>query len=151
MTIPLTEIEREMDVALTDGVTLAGRRFRAASTTTFEHDCFNTKQMRECGLLSVAQKFDPMKDEIGDVAGAIIIEAYASGKLFNLLAGVLVEKLALRNFIPWALLNFFLNADASWRTFLKYSSVGNRASGAASLSPSVPSEDSGTMESGTTL
>lgn len=141
-----TAVDTEMDAVLAEGVVVAGRRFRRAATTTFEHDAYTMRQLRDSGLLTVARRFDPLHDDLTDLTTTVIVDAFSSGKLFTLLAAVLVEdgvkwsldvaaanaaffqnlsepidKAALREILPWALLNFFLNADASWRTFLKYS------------------------------
>lgn len=164
-------IDREIDAVLSDGVVLDGRRFRRPGVTTFEHDWYIMTQVRDAGLLTVAQRFDPLHDDLNDTTAQIIIDAYASGKLFTLLAGVLIEegtewrkettetaarffasltkeedKAALRVTLPFVLLNFFLNADASWRTFLKYSSIGANRPFATG---SAPSEASATMANGT--
>lgn len=168
-----TVVDAEMDAALEEGIVVAGRRFRRAATTTFEHDAYTMRQLRDSGLLTVAQRFDPLHDDINDLTTTVIVDAFSSGKLFTLLAAVLVEdtvkwslasaeanaaffrgltdptdKAELRAFIPWALLNFFLNADASWRTFLKYS----RGIGSADADLGSNPSHAGvlTTESGTT-
>lgn len=165
------KIDEQVDAVLGAGVVLDGRTFRRPEATTFAHDWYVMSQVREAGLMTFAQRFDPLRDDLDGMTASIIVDAYESGKLFTILAGSLVEegtvwskeraetvahffasltknedKMELRRILPWVLLNFFLNADASWRTFLKYSSVGQP------VQPSGAGPSSGvplTMESGT--
>ena len=141
-----TQIERDVDRILGAGVTLAGRTFRALGVTTFEHDAFMMQALTEANLLSTLQRFDPARQELGDATAAIIVQCFRTGKLFDLLGGVLVEdgttwtpqtaataarffagltdpadKDALEAVIPFVLLRFFLRAGASWKASLRYS------------------------------
>jgi hypothetical protein len=159
-----TPIEQDVERILAGGVTLAGRRFRALGATTFEHDAYLMQALADSKLLTTLQRFDPLHQELDDLSSAIIIECFRSGKLFAILAGVLVEdgaawspataartadffaslsdpadKAALRDIIPFALLNFFLNVDGSWRVFRSYStSIAPASSADPSPSPHVP-------------
>ena len=148
----LTAVEQSMEHALASGFVVAGRTFRRPATTTFAHDAYTMKQLHGSGLFVAMQNFDMLQSPTMDeLTTAIVIEAFSSGKLFQLLAAVLVEdgvkwspavaddvamffenltdiqdKATLREAIPWVLLNFFIGAEDSWRIFLKSSKSDGR-------------------------
>jgi hypothetical protein len=72
-------------------VAVAGRRFHVTGETTFEQDIYIMQLLEETGLQSLAQNFDITKDDVGAISSKVIITAYASGKLFLLLAAVMEE------------------------------------------------------------
>lgn len=172
-----TLIEQQVERMLADGVVLAGRRFRALGVTTFEHDAYLMQALADSKLLSTMQRFDPLHQELDDLSSAIIVECFRTGKLFALLAGVLVEdgtawspataartaaffaalsepvdKASLRSMIPFVLLNFFLNVDGSWRVFRTYSTSSALAAGdeksSASANAHEPSTEAGEAQAG---
>lgn len=73
-------------------VTVAGRKFNAVTNTTFKQDMLIMQILHEAGLRELAEKFDVLKDDLGAVAENVIIAAYKSGKLFELLGAVMIEE-----------------------------------------------------------
>lgn len=74
-------------------VVVAGRTFRACTTTSFRQDLYVMKLVTEAGLKEIAAKVDLTNSEaLSDSAQEIIIGAYASGKLFELLGAVMMEE-----------------------------------------------------------
>ena len=64
----------------------AGRTFRPAESTTFEHDIWMMQEVRAAGLGDV-----PLQQIDGAVIGAVLQRVLASGRTMHLLAGSLVE------------------------------------------------------------
>lgn len=73
-------------------LTLSGRVFRKARTTTIDQDAYVMKRMREFGLVEMASTFDPVKDELDDFSQQLLMAAFETGKLYEVLAGVLIEE-----------------------------------------------------------
>jgi hypothetical protein len=165
--LDLTDVDREMNEALKDGLKVQGRQFRQVTATTLEHDTYVMTMLRSAGLLAVMQAFNPLVDAFEGVTSHIVTEAFASGKLWLLLASTMVEeqkpwsiesceqnanffknishpveKAKVLGIVPWVILNFFLNADRSWRTSLRYLRLSAPPDG---MTFGVPS----TMETGT--
>jgi hypothetical protein len=158
----MTQIEGETDRILSEGVVLAGRRFRALGVTTFEHDAYTMQALADAKLLSPLERFDPVRQELDDLTSAIIVECFRSGKLFDLLGAVLAEdgkpwtptaaanaarffasltdptdKETLTAIVPWVLLRFFLRAGAS----LSISLSSGISSGPRPRDASAPAND----------
>jgi hypothetical protein len=70
---------------------VGGRTFRPSSETTFEQDLYIGSLLKDAGLVKMAAGFDLAKDEISDVAVDIITNAFASGKLFDVIAASMEE------------------------------------------------------------
>jgi hypothetical protein len=184
----LRQLEADAAAALDRGVVLSGRVFRRAAGTTVEQDVFTSSALRASGLRGILRRFDPLHDDIDDQISGVLLAAFRSGHAFQFLAGVLTEagaewatpaaeanarffatrsdpadKAQIYELIQWVLLDFFLNADASWKVFLSYllksrpERVGDRDSvsstalaGTPASMPSDPSlEDRSTAASGT--
>lgn len=73
-------------------VTLAGRIFRKATTTTIDQDAFVMKRMRDFGLVEFAASFDLEKDDMNAFSEKLLLQAFETGQLFEILGGVLVEE-----------------------------------------------------------
>lgn len=120
------------------GLTIAGRKFRVTTATTFEQDLFILSHMNESKLSEIARGFDPATDDVSQFAESVIVKAFQTGKIFLLLAGSLVEegvewtvegaeqtakffstltdardKQALHSSIMGILLSFFLKGESS--------------------------------------
>lgn len=72
-------------------VEVAGRRFTAVSDTSFEQDIWIMQLLQESGLRQMAEKFNVVSDDLSNVSQEVIIAAFRSGKLFQLLGAVMVE------------------------------------------------------------
>lgn len=72
-------------------VEVAGRKFRGVTNTTFKQDMLIMQILHEAGLRELAEKYDVLKDDLGSVAESVIVAAYKSGKLFDLLGAVMIE------------------------------------------------------------
>lgn len=72
-------------------VEVGGRKFTAVSDTSFEQDILIMQLLHESGLRQIAEKFNIVKDDLSDVSQEVIIAAFKSGKLFQLLGAVMVE------------------------------------------------------------
>lgn len=159
-------------------IEVAGRRFVPCAETTYEQDMFIMKILRDAGLAQLTDNFDPIKDDLSEAAQNLIVRAFASGKLFTLLAATLEEeghewtmrdaevngtffsrlkkaadKEALRGSIVGILTGFLISGVLSSR-------ISQRSSLGVALSPVLPndvqpvsSEDlrNGILESGTRL
>lgn len=73
-------------------IEVAGRRFSPVAETTYEQDMFIMKILRDAGLAQMTEGFDPVKDDLSEAAQNLIVRAFASGKLFTLLAATLEEE-----------------------------------------------------------
>jgi hypothetical protein len=47
--------------------------------------------MRDFGLIEIASSFDVKKDDLNDFSEKLLLQAFETGKLFEILGGVLVE------------------------------------------------------------
>jgi hypothetical protein len=72
-------------------LTIQGRTFRKSQTTTVAQDAFVMKRMREFGLVEMAASFNPQKDDLNVFSEKLLLEAFETGQLFEILGGVLVE------------------------------------------------------------
>lgn len=131
------------EVTEVEPIVVAGRVFRPTMKTTFEQDFFVIDLMSNTSVnkLSAAKG-----DDLDKVAEEIILNAYRSGNLFRLLAGLVVEegkkwsvktaeqnaiffaelnesedKEAIREALLGVLLSFFVNAEAFSKTSAKSS------------------------------
>lgn len=138
----------QSNVSLADVIVIEGRTFRGSVSTTFEQDIYIMQVLEEAGLSDLASTFDITKDDIGDIQSRVIIKAFSSGKLFDLLAASLEEegvkwtvhrakenakffanirktedKKNLRGSIVGVVLGFFVSGLLSSKTFQKSSTV----------------------------
>jgi hypothetical protein len=77
-------------------LTLAGRTFRRATSTTVDQDAYVTKRLRDSGLAKILDDFDPRTDDLLALNERIVWEAYERGVMYEVLAGILVE-----DGVPW--------------------------------------------------
>jgi len=147
----ITTLEREIRDALDRGVVLDGRHFRRQTAVTFERNTHTAKAARDTGLAKIGRRFDPIHDDIDDEIEGLILDAFTNGTMYRFLACALcedrtpwtpsvadqtaaflrgitdpVDQATLYDVASWVLLDFFLNAGGSWRTFLKYLQSLNR-------------------------
>lgn len=138
-------LEREIEEALRDGVILDGKRYCRHPRLTFQQNNHIAKAARDTGLVKAMQGFDPIHDVVDDRIEGLILEAFVNNSMYRLLAASLSEptvewtpeyarevaerfkgltapadQARLYDIASWVLLDFFLNAGGSWRTFLKY-------------------------------
>jgi hypothetical protein len=73
-------------------ITVAGRTFRASTSTTFKQDIYVMSLVTDSGLEDIATKFKAGNFDIDVVAQQIIIQAFTRGKLFELLGAVMEEE-----------------------------------------------------------
>lgn len=71
---------------------IQGRTFKKAITTTIDQDAYVMKRMREFGLVEMAASFDPKTDDLNEFSQNLLMEAFETGKLYEILGGVLVEE-----------------------------------------------------------
>jgi hypothetical protein len=136
------------ELAIPPGMVLevGGRTFRPSSDTTFEQDMYIGSLLKDAGLVKMAAGFNLAESEISDVAIDIITSAFASGKLFDLIAGAMEEigtpwsipeakknaqffaqlrkgeeKKKLHGAIVGIILGFFVSGAASSKTSLSFS------------------------------
>jgi len=83
--------------ALPSAIILKGRTFRRATSTSVDQDAYVTKRLRDSGLSTILQSFDPAVDDIVSLNERIIWEAFERGVMYEVLAGVLVE-----DGVPWS-------------------------------------------------
>lgn len=170
------ETMQELPIKDVTEVTIAERTFRPCASTTFKQDMYVMTLLKAAGLVKLADGFDLSKD-LDDVAQNIIIEAFASGKLFDLLGAVMEEvgkpwtikdakanaeffadlskpedKAALHGSIVGILLGFFVSGALSGKTSPKFSTEPRQPLGAPGLLAGDRSEapGTGTMGSGMT-
>lgn len=74
-----------------EDIVVAGRTFRLSVATTFKQDMYIWQLQQDADIASILQAFDPATMELTEIAEAIIMKAYASGKLFDLLGAVTEE------------------------------------------------------------
>lgn len=72
-------------------ITVQGRKFLAVNDTTFEQDIYIMQLLEESGLQKLAAEFDITKDDISDVSTKVIVTAFSTGKLFELVAASVEE------------------------------------------------------------
>jgi hypothetical protein len=170
------ETTQEKTIDVTE-VTISGRTFRPCASTTFKQDMYVMTLLKAAGLVKLADGFDITKD-LDEVAQVIIVEAFASGKLFDLLGAVMEEvgvpwtvdgakangeffgnlsgtedKKKLHGSIVGILLGFFVSGALSGKTSPKFSTEPRQpGDDARALRDGVRSEVpwAGTTESGTT-
>lgn len=87
-------------------ITVAGRSFRPCPSTTFKQDMYVMTLLKAAGLVKLADGFDLATNDLDEVAQQIIIEAFASGKLFDLLGAVMEEV-----DVPWTVAGAKANAE----------------------------------------
>jgi hypothetical protein len=71
---------------------VGGKFFLTKFETTFEQDLHIMSVIREAGLDKLGAEIDFTTAEMSDIASRIIIKAFASGKLFDLLGAILCER-----------------------------------------------------------
>lgn len=127
-------------------IVIDGRTFRPLTETTYEQDMVIMQLLSDAGLLEYARNFNPIEGKLDKVAEDIVIAAFRSGKIFEILAATLVEenhvwsrnqiivngqffsqltkrkdKDALRGALVGVLFGFFVSGVASSVTSLKFS------------------------------
>lgn len=75
---------------------LQGRTFEVAIVTTIEQDAFAMRRLRTMGLMEMVASFDPQKSNLNVFSETLLLQAFESGLLFEVLGAVLVEK-----DVPW--------------------------------------------------
>jgi len=71
-------------------LTIAGQSYRPVSSTSFEQDLYAMQLVSEAGLTELAKSFENDSDKnLEQVATRLVLQAFRSGKLFELLAAVL--------------------------------------------------------------
>lgn len=96
----MTELAQGPDLVI------AGRTFRKCVTTTFEQDIYIMAMLRDAGIMKAGESFNPEVASLDDVAQDVILRAFTSGKLFEILAGTLEEVGE-----PWSIPNARANAQ----------------------------------------
>ena len=72
-------------------VTLGGRTFRQSSITTVDRDTYMMRRYRTSGLAAFVKTFNPATDTLDSFGEKVYFEAFESGVLYEILAGMLVE------------------------------------------------------------
>lgn len=87
-------------------LSVGGRTFRPTRETTFEQDLYIGSLLKDAGMIKMAEGFNLASDEVSDVAMEIITRAFASGKLFEIIAAS-VEEIG----TPWSISESKKNAQ----------------------------------------
>lgn len=87
-------------------IVLSGRIFKKAESTTIDQDAYVIQRMRAAGISDLAAKFDPKKQGLESFAEELLLAAFESGQLFEILAGTLVEE-----GVPWSRATAKANAE----------------------------------------
>lgn len=74
-----------------DPIVVSGRTFKKATTTSLEQDAYVMSRMRAFGLNDLADSFDPEKGSLHKFAEEVLMKAFDSGCLYEILGGVLIE------------------------------------------------------------
>lgn len=123
-----------------------GRAFRPPTEMTYERDMYIVQLLDESGLDKLVDMYNPLEEELSDVAKRMVIKAFSTGKMFRLLATALDEdgvewsfaecdkneqffkkltrkedKLALQSSIVMVLMGFIVSGVLSSRTSRNYS------------------------------
>lgn len=155
-------------------LTIGGRVFQRATVTTLDQDAYVMQRMRAFGLAEMASAFDPKTGHMEDFGEKVLLAAFESGQLYEILGGTLVEEgvkwsraVATANASFFAsvtgrndkqtiygttsaiLLDFLLVAATLSPTFLRSSMSGGQTEPAPYDRIEAPSAS--TMESGTGL
>ncbi len=78
-------------------ISIAGRTFRYAEGTSMDQDGYVITRMKRAGLYDLASGFNMQTDDIGKLGEEMILQAFESGALYEILAGIFVE-----DGIPWS-------------------------------------------------
>lgn len=132
---------------LTEKVEIGGRTFVPSVQTTFEQDFYVMDRVSAAGLDKVVEGLRP-DGNLEDFSKELILKTYRSGKMFEILAGIMVEedlvggwspeeaevaaeffrtltdpkdKQALQGVLVGVILGFFVNADGSLQISQKFS------------------------------
>jgi hypothetical protein len=74
-------------------IVIAGRAFAPATDMTYEHDLYSVQLISEAGLEKLYEEINPLETaDLSDTAKHLVLQAFATGKLFRLLATLLVEE-----------------------------------------------------------
>lgn len=85
-------------------IVLSGRTFRKTARTTLDQDAYVMRRMREFGLANI--DVDPANPDLDGVAENLILRAFETGKMYEILGGMLVE-----DNVKWTRANAATNAD----------------------------------------
>lgn len=91
--------QQDEGLAVPEGMVLEiqGRRFRPSAETSFEQDIYIMSHVKESGLMKMAAGMKLEAETALDISQEIIVRAFASGRLFFLLAGAMEE-----DGVPWS-------------------------------------------------
>lgn len=81
----------ELTAAAERVMVIGGRTFRQSRVTTIDRDSYVIKRYRVSGLAAFSRTFEPAIHDLNEFAEKLLWEAYESGVLYEILAGVLVE------------------------------------------------------------
>jgi hypothetical protein len=70
---------------------LGGRTFRQSTVTTIDRDAYLSKRFRVSGLAAFSRTFDPATDDLNEFSEKLLWEAFESGVLYEILAGMLIQ------------------------------------------------------------
>lgn len=70
---------------------IEGRTFRALTTTTFEQDLFIMRRMKEARIPALIDEATKHPERLDEITSDIILVAYESGVLFELMGGIYLE------------------------------------------------------------
>jgi hypothetical protein len=88
----MTIMTEDVDLSAAGTIlTVAGRTFRPCASTTFEQDIWIMSMLRDAGIMKAGESFQPGKEDLSEIATAVVMQAFTSGKLFEILAGTLEE------------------------------------------------------------
>lgn len=129
-------------------ITIAGQVYRPVVDTSFEQDLYAMQLVSEAGLTDLAASFEKDSDkDLETLATRLVLQAFRSGKLFELLAAVIQgpgptpwsieqaqvnakvfatltapeDKKALQGSLVGVILGFFVSGVVSLKTSQKYS------------------------------
>lgn len=70
---------------------LGGRTFRQSNVTTIDRDAYLSKRFRVSGLAAFSRTFNPATDDLNEFSERLLWEAFESGVLYEILAGMLIQ------------------------------------------------------------
>lgn len=142
---PPQSLEPEIEAFLSAGLMLSGRRFVRPAALTFQRREYMAVAFDGTQILSFIGAFDSATDDVDILTMAISAHLYERGKLFIVIAGLLVadgtpwtpavaqanapffaelsdpaDLAAIDDALLWLVLDFFLRSRGSNGTFLRY-------------------------------
>lgn len=98
--------ERELIVPDGNILEINGRRFKPLTKTKYKQDIYVMSLLRDAGLVQMAAGFNPLTDDVSEVAQEIIVKAFAAGQLFQILGATMAEE-----GVPWTIEGSKANAE----------------------------------------